>query len=117
MWRKDPDVYTSGVSYSVFLIMRRNFAPQAERLRSVIARERQIPKALEAARQNLHNPPRVYTEVALQQLPDTIKFFQNDVPKAFREVKDPKLLSEFEASNGAAVDALRKYERPFHTRK
>jgi uncharacterized protein (DUF885 family) len=111
MWRKDPDVYTSGVSYSVFLIMRRNFAPQAERLRSVIARERQIPKALEAARQNLHNPPRVYTEVALQQLPDTIKFFQNDVPEAFREVKDPELLGEFKASNDAAVDALKKYQK------
>ena len=111
MWRKDPDVYTSGVSYSVFLIMRRNFAPPAERLRSVIARERQIPKALEAARQNLHNPPRVYTEVALQQLPDTIKFFQNDVPEAFREVKDPKLLGEFKASNEAAVDALKKYQK------
>jgi uncharacterized protein (DUF885 family) len=111
MWRKDPDVYTSGVSYSVFLIMRRNFAPQADRLRSVIARERQIPKALQAARQNLHNPPRVYTEVALQQLPDTIKFFQNDVPAAFREVKDAKLLGEFKASNDAAVDALKEYQK------
>jgi uncharacterized protein (DUF885 family) len=111
MWRKDPDVYTSGVSYSVFLIMRRNFAPLAERLRSVVSRERQIPKALEAARQNLHNPPHVYTEVALQQLPDTIKFFQKDVPDAFRAVVDSKLLAEFKASNDAAVEALRRYQR------
>jgi uncharacterized protein (DUF885 family) len=111
MWRKDPDVYPSGVSYSVFLIMRRNFAPAEERLRSVVARERQIPTALEAARQNLHNPPRVYTEVALQQLPDTVKFFENDVPEAFREVKDPGLLAEFKASNNAAVEALKKYHK------
>src|ERR1700680_34011 len=111
MWRKDPDVYTSSVSYSVFLIMRRNFAPPGERLHSVVARERQIPKALEAAHQNRHTPPHVYTEVALQQLPDTIKFFQRDVPEAFREVKDPKLLSEFKASNDAAVEALEKYEK------
>ena len=27
MWRKDPDVYISDLSYSIFLIMRRNFAP------------------------------------------------------------------------------------------
>ena len=111
MWRKDPDVYPSGVSYSLFLIMRRNFAPAEERLRSVVARERQIPTALEAARQNLHNPPRVYTEVALQQLPDTVKFFENDVPEAFREVKDPGLLAEFKASNNAAVEALKKYQK------
>jgi uncharacterized protein (DUF885 family) len=111
MWRKDPDIYSSSVSYSVFLVMRRNFAPLDERLRSVIGRERQIPLSLQAARQNLHNPPRVYTEVALQQLPDTIKFFQNDVPKAFVKVEDPKLLKEFGASNGAVVEALKKYQK------
>lgn len=111
MWRRDPDVYPSGVSYSVFLIMRRNFAPPEQRLVSLIAREREIPKALDAARQNLTNPPRVYTEVALQQLPDTIKFFQEDVPQAFQAVKDAKLLDEFKSSNDAAVQALTKYQK------
>jgi len=111
MWRRDPDTYTSGVSYSVFLIMRRNFAPLDQRLGSVIAREREIPKALEAARQNLSNPPRVYTEVALQQLPDTIDFFRKDVPQAFQAVKDPKLLADFKASNAGAVEALSEYQK------
>ena len=109
-WRKDPDLYSSGVTNSIFLIMKRNFAPEEERLRSVIARERQIPAALEAARRNLNHPPKVYTEVALVQLPDTIDFFQKDVPAAFPGVRDSKLLAEFKASNGSAVDALKKYE-------
>jgi uncharacterized protein (DUF885 family) len=109
-WRRDPDVYTQGVSYSIFLIMRRSFAPLEERLGSVVAREREIPKTLQEARQNLHNPPLVYTQVALQQLPDTIKFFQKDVPEAFRAVKDPRLLAEFKASNDAAVEALNQYQ-------
>ena len=110
MWRKDPDVYISDLSYGVFLIMRRDFAPAADRLRSVISREREIPRVLEAAVQNVSNPPRVYTEVSLQQMPDNIKFFQNDVPEAFREVHDPKLLAEFKASNAAAIEALSKYQ-------
>jgi uncharacterized protein (DUF885 family) len=110
MWRKDPDVYISDPSYGVFMIMRRNFAPQADRLRSVVARECEIPRVLEEARQNITNPPKVYTEVALQQMPDNIKFFQNDVPAAFPEVHDPKLLAEFKASNDAAIEALRKYQ-------
>ena len=114
-WRKDPDVYVSNLSYSVFMIMRRNFAPQADRLRSVVAREREIPRVLEAARENVSHPPRVYTQVALQQMPDNIKFFQNDVPAAFREVQDPRLLSEFKASNDAAIDALRKYQEFLRT--
>jgi uncharacterized protein (DUF885 family) len=110
MWRKDPDLYVSELSYSIFMVMRRNFAPPAERLRSVIAREREIPRVLRAARQNISNPPRVYTEVALQQMPDNIKFFQNDVPAAFREVHDPALLAEFKASNDAAIEALNKFQ-------
>ncbi len=110
MWRKDPDTYVSDLTYSVFVIMRRNFSPVGERLQSVIAREREIPRVLEEARRNVSNPPRVYTEVALQQMPDNIKFFQNDVPAAFREVQDPKLLADFKASNEAAIEALRKYQ-------
>jgi uncharacterized protein (DUF885 family) len=110
MWRKDPDVYVSDLSESVFMIMRRTFAPAADRLQSVIAREREIPRVLEEARRNVSNPPRVYTEVALQQMPDNLKFFQNDVPAAFRDVQDPKLMADFKASNDAAVEALRKYQ-------
>jgi len=33
------------------------------------------------------------------------------VPEAFREVKDPGLLAEFKASNNAAVEALKKYQK------
>jgi uncharacterized protein (DUF885 family) len=110
LWRKDPDVYSSGVTSSIFLIMKRNFAPQEQRLVSVIARERQIPAALEAARQNLSNPPKVFTEIALEQLPGTIEFFRKDVPAAFSEVKDPGLLAEFKASNAAAIEALKNYQ-------
>ncbi len=110
MWRKDPDVYIGDPSYGVFMIMRRNFAPAAERLRSVVARERQIPQMLEDARLNISNPPRIYTQVALQQLPDTIKFFQKDVPEAFHDVHEPQLLADFSASNAAAIAALSKYQ-------
>ena len=60
--------------------MSRTFAPPADRLQSVIARERQIPAVFEAARANLKNPPRIYTEIAIEQLPGIVSFFQNDVP-------------------------------------
>ena len=110
-WEKNPDRYTSGIAYSVFLIIRRTFAPPDERLRSLIAREKQMPKGLEDARANLKNPPKVYTEVALQQLPGIIGFFQADVPAAFKEVKDRKLLDEFQQTNQAVVDSLTAYEQ------
>ena len=42
--------------------MARNYAPQAERLKAVIAREKQMPAVFLAARANLKNPPKIYTE-------------------------------------------------------
>lgn len=110
MWEKDPDLYSSFISASAFTIMSRNYAPQAERLRALVARERQMPQILEAGRHNLKNPPRVYTEVALEQVTGIVGFFQTDVPAAFSEVKDPQLLGEFHAANQAVITALQKYE-------
>ena len=108
-WEKNPDSYSSGVTVSIFVIMSRTFAPPADRLQSVIARERQIPAVFEAARANLKNPPRIYTEVAIEQLPGIVSFFQNDVPAAFKQVTDPKLLADFQNSNAAVIDALNSY--------
>jgi len=109
-WEKNPDLYSSGLTESVYVIMSRNFAPQAERLQSVIAREKQMERVFVAARRNLKDPPRVYTDIALEQLPGIVGFFQKDVPEAFSEVKDPKLLAEFKASNGAVIGELKRYE-------
>jgi len=110
-WERNPDRYAGGITYSVFLIMSRNFAPPEERLRSVIARERLMPKVFEAARANLANPPKIYTQVALMQLPGIIHFFQQDVPAAFKEVQDRKLLAEFNQSNQAVIESLGAYQK------
>src|SRR6185369_6796057 len=93
-WEKNPDVYSSGVSSAIFLIMSRSFAPPEARLKSVIAREKLVPGLFQSARENLKNPPRVYTEVAAEQMPGIVSFFQNDVPSAFKAVSDPALLAE-----------------------
>jgi uncharacterized protein (DUF885 family) len=109
-WERNPDNYSSGITNSAFVIMSRTFAPPEARLKSLIARERLMPKVLAEARANLKNPPRIYTEVALEQMPGNISFFQNDVPLAFKSVKDPKLLAEFQASNNAVIASLQEYE-------
>jgi uncharacterized protein (DUF885 family) len=111
MWKKDPDRYSGAVTNSIFVIMKRNYAPPEERLRSTIAREREIPKALEYARQNLQNPPKIYTQIALEQLPDETDFFRKDVPEAFSAVQDPKLLAEFKASTQGVIDAFESYQK------
>src|SRR5213075_2228411 len=98
------------ITNSIFVIMARRYAPQTERLKAVIAREKQMPAVFAAARANLKNPPKIYTEIALQQTPGIVSFFEKDVPQAFGEVKDPKLLADFKTSNAAVIAALKDYQ-------
>jgi uncharacterized protein (DUF885 family) len=109
-WQKNPDDYSSGITNSAFVLMERNFAPADERLRSLVARENQMPAVFVAARQNLKNPPRIYAEIALEQLPDIISFFQHDVPDAFKDAKDPATLAEFHQSNAQVIASLQSYQ-------
>ena len=109
-WAKDPDLYSSGITNDAFVMISRTFAPPEQRLKSLIAREKLMPNALAEARKNLENPPRVYTEIAIEQLDGNRDFFDRDVPAAFAEVKDAALLAEFKTANGAVIAALNDYK-------
>jgi uncharacterized protein (DUF885 family) len=109
-WRKNPDTYSSGLTNAAFVIMERNFAPANLRLRMLIARERAMPAVLAAARENLRNPPAIYTQIAIEQLPGIISFFENDLPAAFQTADDYALQARFAKANGAVISALKSYQ-------
>lgn len=108
-WEKNADNYSSACANGAFTLMERRFAPPDERLRSLLAREQKMPALLNAARVNLKNPPRIYTEIAIEQLPGIISFFGKDVPQAFADAHDAQLNTEFAKTNAAVVTALRSY--------
>jgi len=109
-WARNPDTYSSGITNSAYSLIKRDFAPAAERLRSLIARERAMPAALAEARRNLVDPPRVYTEIALEQLDGNEAFFRSAVVEAFADVQDPALREEFKRTNDAVIAALEEYK-------
>lgn len=108
-WQKNPDIYSSGVTGSIFVLMERPFAPANTRLRDVVARERHIPRVFAEARQNLKNPPHIFTEIALEQIEGLVSFFQTDVPSAFTDADDAQAKGDFAKSNAAVIDALKSY--------
>lgn len=109
-WQKDPDYYSTGITKSIYCLLR-PFAPPAERLRLVIARERQIPAVFSAARANLNNPPRIYTQLALERLSGNLQFFSQYMPKTFQDVTDTKLKEEFARTNADVLCALEDYDQ------
>jgi len=108
-WAKNADNYSSTCANAAFVLMERKFASPDERLRSLVAREKQMPGLLMAARTNLENPPHIFTEIAIEQLPDIISFFEHDVPQAFADAQEPALKAEFATSNAVVVTALNDY--------
>jgi uncharacterized protein (DUF885 family) len=108
-WEKDADNYSSTCANAAFVLMERKFAPPNDRLRSLVAREKQMPALLAAAHANLQNPPRIFTEIAIEQLPDIVSFFEHDVPQAFSDADDAALKAEFSKTNAAVIAALNDY--------
>jgi uncharacterized protein (DUF885 family) len=109
-WAKDADTYSSGITNDAFVMISRSFAPPEQRLRSLISRLKSMPNVLADARENLADPPRIYTEIAIDQLDGNRDFFALDVPAAFTDVKDPALLAEFKTANDAVIAALNDYK-------
>ena len=110
-WARDPDSYSSGLTNTAYLMIKRAFAPPEERLRSLIAREKAMPATLAEARKNLDNPPRIYTEIAIEQIDGNRDFFRTAVASAFPTVTDKALLAEFKQANDAVVAALDDYKK------
>jgi uncharacterized protein (DUF885 family) len=108
-WQKNPDNYSSMAANAAYTLMERKFASTDNRLRSLVARERQMPALLDQARINLQNPPHIYTEIAIEQLPGIIRFFEKDVPLAFADAKDAALKEEFAHTNAQVIAALNSY--------
>ena len=108
-WEKNADNYSSICANGAFVLMERKFASPDDRLRSLIAREKQMPTLLATARVNLQNPPRIFTEIAIEQLPGDISFFEHDVPEAFKDAQDPAVKAQFATTNAAVISALNDY--------
>jgi uncharacterized protein (DUF885 family) len=112
-WEKNPDTYSSGITGAAFVIMERPYAPTNTRLKALVEREKLMPQVLLEARKNLKNPPRVYTEVALEQIDGLVSFFYTDVPSAFLSgadaATDAEAKAAFAKSNAAVIDALKSY--------
>ena len=109
LWEKNPDTYSTGITNAAFTIMEREYSSANIRLRAVVSREQKMPQVLLEARKNLKNPPRIYTEIALEQIDGDISFFQNDVPAAFVSATDDKAKSDFARTNAAVIQALKDY--------
>ncbi len=107
-WRHNPMHYVELPGSSIDSLMKRKFAPPAERLRSVTARLRAVPALLEAMKANIENPPHEFTDLAFRIAHGSVGFFRDDVTAWANTAAgtDAALLSDFNQANDAAAKSF-----------
>ncbi|MFL5632924.1 MAG: DUF885 domain-containing protein [Gemmatimonadaceae bacterium] len=107
-WKKNPMGYVGLPGNAVDLLMKRNFAPPADRLKSVTARLRGVPAVLAAMRQNIVNPPREFTDLASRIAGGSVGFFKGDVATWAKGAagNDSAALREFTQVNDSVAVAM-----------
>ncbi|WP_148595619.1 DUF885 domain-containing protein [Aquisphaera giovannonii] len=110
-WEVNPMIYAGLPGGAIDSLMKRDFAPKAERLRLVIAREKAIPAVFDAAKANLTNPPKEFTDLAIRMAKGSVGFFEGSVTMWAKDAAggDAALLDEFAKANAAVLAAVKGY--------
>ena len=58
-------------------------APAPERARRVLSKLRQTPRLIQAARDNIKEPPGIFVKVGIETMRGALKFIDDDLPRAF----------------------------------
>jgi uncharacterized protein (DUF885 family) len=107
-WENNPLFYKDIIMEGTFNLVSREYAPLDERLKSLISRQKDVPAVLQAACENLTNPPMEYTQQAIDQVRGSLGFFKK-LPEAFRDIQDQTLLAEFSQTNQRVIAEMEKY--------
>lgn len=107
-WKRNPVVYLGKPAEGIDLLMKRSFAPPADRLKAVIGRLKAAPPILTAMRTNVAIPPKEFTDLGVIVAKGSLGFFRTDLPAWAKTAagKDEKLFAEFEAANKPVIEAF-----------
>jgi uncharacterized protein (DUF885 family) len=74
--QSQPDYYC-GPMNAIYWQTAREFAPAADRANAVLSRMEKVPAVIEAAKKNLNNPPKVWTEIGIESAEGAKTFFDD----------------------------------------
>jgi uncharacterized protein (DUF885 family) len=108
-WESNPMLYVRLPGGAVDGLIKRDFAPAHDRLRSVVARLKAIPAVYAAARANVQNPPKEFTDLSIRMCKGSIGYFEGVVTQWAKEAagNDAALLGEFQKANATVVAETR----------
>jgi uncharacterized protein (DUF885 family) len=108
-WERNPQFYSDLLASSLAGQTLFTHAPAAERARRVLSKLRQTPRLIQAARDNVKDPPGIFVKVGIETMRGTLKFIDEDLPRAFADVDDLHLLGDLADAQMEASQAVGKY--------
>jgi uncharacterized protein (DUF885 family) len=108
-WERDPQQYADVLATSLAGQALFDYAPLAERARRVLSKLRQVPRFIQAARDNIKDPPGIFIKVGLESMRGTLRFIDEDLPRAFGDLSDLHLLGDLADASTEAATAIGAY--------
>ncbi len=110
-WERSPQLYSDTLCLSLAAQVVFTHAPLPERARRVLSKLRQASRVVQAARDNIKDPPGIFVKVGLETFRGALNFIEKDLPRAFSALDDMHLLGDLADASTEATNAITSYLR------
>src|SRR5438094_5382391 len=114
-WERNPQFYSDLLASSLAGQVLFTHAPASERARRVLSKLRQAPRLIQAARDNIKDPPGIFVKVGIETMKGALKFIDDDLPRALADVDDLHLLGDLADAQVEASHAVAAYVQYLET--
>src|SRR4051812_31735130 len=114
-WERNPQYYSDLLASSLAGQTLFAHAPAPERARRVLSKLRQTPRLIQAARDNVKEPPGIYVKVGIETMRGALKFIDEELPRAFADLDDLHLLGDLADAQTEASHAVASYVQYLET--
>jgi len=108
-WDRNPQIYSDTLGMSLAGQALFSYSADAERARRVASKLRQVPRLVQAARENIKETPGIFVKVGLEAWRGTLKFIESDLPRAFSTLDDLHILGDLADTSTEAAAAIAPY--------
>jgi uncharacterized protein (DUF885 family) len=108
-WERNPQVYADAIGTSLAGQALFAYAPEAERARRVVSKLRQVPRIVQAARDNIKESAGIFVKAGLETWRGALTFIESDLPRAFSALDDLHILGDLADTSTEAAAAIASY--------
>ena len=108
-FERNPQIYADLIGTSLAGQALFAYAPEPERARRIVSKLRQVPRLVQAARDNIKECPGIFVKVGLETWRGALKFVEKDLPRAFADLDDLHILGDLADTSSEAAQAIAGY--------